>query len=192
MSSIFTVGGLYSQHGHGDYMSALASEPTYMNGSMLINNQLVKVPFEARNIWSESQWSKSATCEKGISSEKRKLILSSIDSKTLPTTATTTTTSMTSTSSPENEYASIDDAVKMNYDVNRESFMSMSTFIPTLSNVVNGASPEPYATTDILMSNRNSSNSSCSGNNNSNNTNGNNSSTVNNASAYAVSVFSII
>jgi hypothetical protein len=95
---------------------------------------------------------------------------------------------MTSQSTPENEYASIDDAVKMNYDVNRESFKSMSTFIPTLSNVVNVASPEPYATTDLLMSKRNSSNSSCSGNNNTTVSNGGN---LNNASAYAVSSNSI-
>ena len=66
--------------------------------------------------------------------------------------------------------------------------MSMSTFIPTLSNVVNGGSPEPYATTDIVMSNRNSNNSSSSGNNNNSIINNNNGGcVVNNGSAYAVS-----
>ncbi len=36
------------QHGHGDYVSGLGCEPAYMNSSMLINNQLVKNPFEGR------------------------------------------------------------------------------------------------------------------------------------------------
>lgn len=170
-------------------MNGISPEPGYMNASMLsAANQMLKGPYDTRQIWSESQWSKSATCEKAVSSEKRKLILMNGDSKTLPMTSATTTTSVTSQSSPENEYASIDDAVKVNYDVNRDSFMSMSTFIPTLSNVVNGGSPEPYATTDIVMSNRNSNNSSSSGNNNNSIINNNNGGcVVNNGSAYAVS-----
>jgi hypothetical protein len=150
--------------GHGDYISGLNSDPTYINNSLLINNQL-KVPYEHHQVWSDSQWMKCAT-EKGISSEKRKLLLTSgtADSKTLP-----------SQPSPENEYASIDDELKISFDSNflkkknRDSFKSMSTFsgfIPTLSNNVLGNSPEPYATTDLLLSNRNSNNSNGSGNNN--------------------------
>jgi hypothetical protein len=150
--------------GHGDYISGLNSDPTYINNSLLINNQL-KVPYEHHQVWSDSQWMKCAT-EKGISSEKRKLLLTSgtADSKTLP-----------SQPSPENEYASIDDELKISFDSNflkkknRDSFKSMSTFsgfIPTLSNNVLGNSPEPYATSDLLLSNRNSNNSNGSGNNN--------------------------
>jgi hypothetical protein len=127
----------------------------------------------SNQVWMDSQWMKCATTEKGISSEKRKLLLTNNadSSKTLP-----------SQSSPENEYACIDDGLRSNFEPNfvknknRDSCKSMSTFsgfIPTLSN---GLEPEPYATTDLLLNNRNSNNSNSSGNNNNSNNNGNNTS----------------
>ena len=146
--------------GHSDYMSAgHTSESAYVHNSLMINSHR-KTGFDNQQVWSDSQWMKCATAEKGISSEKRKLLTSSSvnnDCKTLPCQ-----------SSPENEYACIDEGgLRNNFESNfvknkkRESCKSMSTFsgfIPTLSSGLGNLEPEPYATTDLLLSNRNSTN----------------------------------